>query len=108
MLFDMLSYYLYNTSMSDITSSLQTIMTFSDSPYTFNKGDPSLLHEILKNSYLDDGCSHFLSVMFMCTDKTSRVYAAMFTSILFNKIYQIYSETIKKGDQISEGLQAIK
>ena len=55
-LFDMLSYYLYNTSMSDITSSLQTIMTFSDSPYTFNRGHPSLLHEILKNSDLDDNC----------------------------------------------------
>jgi len=55
-MFDMLSYYLYNTSMSDITSSLQTIMTFSDSPYTFSKGETSLLHEILKNSYMDDGC----------------------------------------------------
>jgi hypothetical protein len=94
--------------MSDITSSLQTIMTFSDSPYTFNKGDPSLLHEILKNSYLDDNCQHFLTVMFMCTDKTSRVYAGIFTSNLLNKIYMIYADTLKKGDQISEGLQAIK
>lgn len=47
-MFDMLSYYLYNTSMSDITSSAETIMTFSDSPYTFSKGEPSLLHEILR------------------------------------------------------------
>jgi len=47
---------MYNTSMSDITSSMQTVMTFSDSPYTFSKGDPSILHQVLQNSYMQDNC----------------------------------------------------
>ncbi len=83
-------------------------MTFSDSPYTFSKGEPSLLHEILKTSYIEDNCQHFLTIMLFCTDKTSRFYSGRFTSILFNKIYQIYSDTIKKGQQIPESLEALK
>jgi len=46
--------------------------------------------------------------MLMCPDKTSRFYSGRFTSLFFNKIYQIYSETLKKGNQIPESLEALK
>jgi len=78
-MFDMQAYYMNNTQMSDITSSMQTILTFSDSPYTFLKGDPSILHQVLKTSYLEDDCQHFMTIMFLCTDKTSRFYIGKFT-----------------------------
>ena len=46
-MFDMLAYYNYNIQMADITSSLQTIMTFSDSAFTLSRGDSSVILEFL-------------------------------------------------------------
>ena len=54
-MFDMLAYYNYNTQMADITSSLQTILTFSDSAFTLHRGDSSTILEFLKEYYLGDG-----------------------------------------------------
>ena len=63
-MFDMLAYYNYNMQMSEITSSLQTILTFSDSAYTLSRGDQSVILEFLKACYLEDGCQHFMHIMF--------------------------------------------
>jgi len=63
-MFDMLAYYNYNTQIADITSSLNTILTFSDSAYTLSRGDTSVIFEFLKEYYLGDGCQHFFNIMF--------------------------------------------
>jgi hypothetical protein len=63
-MFDMLAYYNLNTAMPDITSSISTILTFSDSAYTLNRGDDSVILEFLKEFYLGDGCQHFFTIMF--------------------------------------------
>jgi hypothetical protein len=55
-MFDMQAYYNLNTAMPDITSSISTILTFSDSAYTLSRGDESVILEFLKEYYLGDGC----------------------------------------------------
>lgn len=88
--FDMLAYFNLNTQISDITTSLQTIFTFSDSYFYLKRGDPSLLLEFMVTTYLQDGCKHFLSIMFDCPDKTSRFYCGKLTAILLNKVFAIH------------------
>ena len=105
---DMQAYYMNNSQMTDITASMQTILTFSDSPYTFFRGDPSILHQVLKTSYMEDECQHLMTIMFLCTDKTSRFYIGKFTTIVINKIYQIYSDTAKKDNGIPDSLELLK
>jgi hypothetical protein len=107
-MFDMLAYYNYNMQMADITSSLQTILTFSDSAYTLSKGEDSIILEFLKEYYLADGCQHFLNIMFQCTDKTSRFYIGKLTSNIINKIYGIYQDCLDKEPKIPESLQELK
>jgi hypothetical protein len=61
-----------------------------------NRGDQSQLMEFLKDYYLGDGCKHFLAVMLDCPDKTSRFYIGRLTSILLNKIFLIYQDSLDK------------
>ena len=89
-MFDMLAYYFYNVQMAEITSTMQTILTFSDSVFTFERGDPSVIMEFVKEYYLGDGCQNFFNIMFQCTDKTSRMYIGKLTSVVVNKIYNLY------------------
>jgi len=107
-MFDMLAQFYYNTQMSDITSSLQTIFTFSDSAFTLNRGDPSLMLEFMKSAYLEDGFVNFFNIMFDCSDKTSRFYIGRVTSILINKIYHLYQDAVDKGQTLSEALMELK
>jgi hypothetical protein len=95
-MFDMLSYYYYNTQVSDITSSFQTLLTFSDSYYTLQKGDTSLIMEFIKSAYLEDNCEHLMNIMFTCSDKTTRFYIGRLTTLVINKVYLIYKESMDK------------
>lgn len=106
-MFDMLAFFNLNTQMSDITSSLQTIFTFSDSHYSLRR-DHSLLRQVIETFYLADGCKHFLNIMFDCSDKTSRVYIGKLTSNLINKANQVYQDCLEKGVELSESMKDLK
>ena len=94
--------------MADITSSLQTILTFSDSAYTLSRGDSSVILEFLKEYYLGDGLQHFMNIMFQCTDKTSRFYIGKLTSVVINKIYNIYQDALDQKIDIPSNLLELK
>jgi hypothetical protein len=106
-MFDMLAYANLNTQMSDITTSLQSIFTFCDSPYSLTK-DPSLLKGFIETYYLDDQCKHFLNIMFDCSDKTSRFYSGRLTTIVINKAYQVVKDSLAKGTHQSDRLAELK
>jgi hypothetical protein len=46
--------------------------------------------------------------MFQCTDKTSRFYIGKLTSVVINKVYNIYQEALDKGQEIPESLEELK
>ena len=73
-LFDMLAYYDKNAQLGDITSSVGSIITFSDSAPALKRGEPSAVMMFAQEYLLKDGCSHLLNIMFECTDATSRRY----------------------------------
>jgi hypothetical protein len=67
-----------------------------------------LLNEIIKHSYIEDDCSHFLNIMFQCTDKTSRFYIGRLTSMLINKVYSVYREALDKKIVLPGSLVELK
>ncbi|CDW89068.1 ubiquitin carboxyl-terminal hydrolase family protein [Stylonychia lemnae] len=95
-LFEFLAYYYYNTQLSDITTSLQSIVQFLDSGFSLSRNQDSFLLKFLKKALVKDNCEQFYKVMFECTDKTSRYYLGKFIAYLMNKIYQIYDEAENK------------
>ena len=95
-MFDMLSYYNYNTQMNDINNSLGSILTFCDAHYALVRGEDSTLLEFINEAYLKDNCRSFLNIMFNCPDKTSRYYIGKLTSSVINRVFTIYSESLNK------------
>ena len=96
LLFDLLAYFYHNPTISDISSSLQSVITFCDSSYALSRGDESLLLEFLDRCFLNDNCQHFYKIMFDCGDKTSRFYIGKITAFVLNKAFQLYDESDNK------------
>ena len=53
-MYDMLAYFDANTHLSDLSTHIGTILTFSDSAYSLKRGESSLVAEFVKRTYLDD------------------------------------------------------
>jgi len=114
---DMLSCFLLNTSINDITESCISIINFSDSaPLIKREGhcQSSILVPFARETFLEDKGQSFFEIMFSCTDKSARFYLAKFTSGLVNRLFKIYDETDDKGieqllrDILSLFIEAVK
>lgn len=105
-MFDMLAYFNINTQMSDITSSLQTIFTFSDTHYSLQRED-SLLRAFMVDHYFADDFKHFLDIMFDCSDKTSRFYIGRLTSIIVYRAVQIYQDCLEKATVVNLAMEEL-
>ena len=91
-LHDMLSYFDRNIQMSDITNSVGTILTFSDSGYAVKRGDTSIVNEYVKSTYIADSCQHLFKVMFTCSDAASRQHMGKHTSHAISRLFRLYGE----------------
>jgi len=92
LMFDVLAYAFYNTSMADITSSLSSIIQFADSGFSLSRGMSSLILTFIDKYFLQDSLQRFITIMFTCNDKTSRNYIGKLASLLINKAFSCVHE----------------
>ena len=92
LVYDMLAYFDANTQLSDMSTHIGTILTFSDSAYALKRGESSLVAEFVKRTYLADSGEHFFKIMFSCTDLTSRNWIGRITAAAISRLFRLYAE----------------